>query len=80
MWRMREGVRGLPGRGNESSARGWFFPRHLPRLGKFPVNIERVVDVLQQSRAAIEKTEPENVVIEEGGGGIEERVPREPEP
>ena len=31
--------------------------------------------MLEQSLAAIEKTEPEKIVIEEGRGGIQKRVP-----
>jgi hypothetical protein len=46
-----------------------------PGLDELPVDVDGVVQVQQQAFAAIEKAEPEKVVIEEGRRRIRNRVP-----
>src|SRR5271170_6165624 len=45
---------------------GWsVLTREFPRLGIFPRNVARVVQVKQQAFAAIEESEAEEVVVDE---------------
>jgi hypothetical protein len=46
-----------------------------PGLDELPVNVDGVVEVQQQTLAAIEKAETEEIVIDEGGGWVSNRVP-----
>src|ERR1039458_6924554 len=51
--------------------------RGPPGLDELPVDVNGVVEVQEQALAAIQKAEPENVVIDEGCGGIQDGVPEE---
>jgi len=53
------------------------FLANFPGFDELPVDVDGVVQVEDEAFAAIEEAQADEVVVEEGGGGVGDGVPEE---
>ena len=74
-----KGIRLKPGGGLETASFFGLLSGVFPGFGVFPAYVYGVVEVEEQAFASVEEAESEEVVVDEGGDGIEDDVPDEGE-